>query len=443
MHNSNQPWFASDPQRRLSQQVSNIQKINDPSTSADEMLKVGKVIFILLLGYSGLLSLMNYYANFLPSFGRGAALFMAAALAVVIEYGKSFFAKWTCRIPAFLGLAFIGQTPIQTLRFVSMAIFAAATFYMSFLNSTAGGQQLARQLRESKEITPFSPNTSDIDAQITAVTNSISQNQTVTYKGVMTYLAQKSNTRLSETLNNLQNQRAESIRQQRADWEAAQSRQEGNRNFAVSLIMQSGGWVELLQLLLVVFIVMNERTLLVNAAHKSQYTPSPTPTPSPTTSFNAFSNGSGATPPPNNSTFFNYTTGGTQIGFRRPSTEPVSQSDTGVTQINNEAPSVAAFQHNLTALRRDCANLKNGNGTDRSISERIATAMDGMIYNLPSLDYPKREGVRAFIVQDFMPVHEGKLANYTVEPEQTPMRVYLSQLNKLISLLQINNNANI
>lgn len=432
MHNS-QPWFASDPNKRLSDQVKAIQKINDPTTSADEMLKIGKFIFLLLLAYSGLLSLMSYYHNFLPSFGKGPAVFMSVALAVTIEYGKSFFAKWSTRIPAFFGFNFLFSTPVQTFRYVALAGFTVATFYMSFLNSTAGGQQLAKELRQKSELQAFAPNTAEVDNQIRATQEAIAANLNVKYKGVVTYESQKSNRILSKNLSDLQAQKSELIRQQRTDWESEQQRRATNTSFAATLVMQSGGWVELLQLLLVIFIVMNERTLLVNAAHKSQSTPSPTPAPS----FNAFSNGSGTTPPPNNSTFFNYTTGGSQIGFRRQSTEPVSQSDTGVTQINNEGPSVAAFQHNLTALRRDCANLKNGNGTYRSISERIATAMDGMIYNMPALDYPKREGVATFLIQDFLPVHEAKISNYTVEPEQTPMRVYLSQLNKLIALLQI------
>lgn len=254
-------WWKGDKQKNLSQRIAEIQEINDPTTNSDEILKGSKILLFILLCFTGLLGGLSYYKNFSGAFTPEVAAFMAVSLTVVIEWGKNYASKWALRIPFFRGFGHLATRPENTFVWVGLVAIAACTFYMSVYNSTKGGEQLSKMLHSERNSTTFKANTADIDAQINVVQNGIQQNQGIKWKGTTTYTAQKAIVSQSKSLEKLQDQRAAAIAQQRADYERTRNEQAENSNFASSLVMASGGYVELLQFLLLLLIVSCEKSL--------------------------------------------------------------------------------------------------------------------------------------------------------------------------------------
>lgn len=254
-------WWKGDKQKGLSERIAEIQQINDPTTNSDEILKGSKVLLFILLCFTGLLGGLSYYKNFSGAFPFEVAVFMAVALTAVIEWGKNYASKWALRIPFFRGFGHLATRPENTFVWVGLVAIAACTFYMSYHNSTIGGEQLSKMLSSERNRTTFQPNTADIDAQIATVQAGIQQNQGIKWKGTTTYTAQRAIVSQSKSLEKLQDQRAAAIAQQRADYELNRNEQAENSNFASSLVMASGGYVELLQFLLLLLIVSCEKSL--------------------------------------------------------------------------------------------------------------------------------------------------------------------------------------
>ncbi len=254
-------WWKGDKQKGLSERIAEIQQINDPTTNSDEILKGSKVLLFILLCFTGLLGGLSYYKNFSGAFSSEVAVFMAVALTAVIEWGKNYASKWALRIPFFRGFGHLATRPENTFVWVGLVAIAACTFYMSVYNSTIGGEQLSKMLSSERNRTTFQPNTADIDAQIATVQTGIQQNQGIKWKGTTTYTAQRAIVSQSKSLEKLQDQRAAAIAQQRADYERTRNEQAENSNFASSLVMASGGYVELLQFLLLLLIVSCEKSL--------------------------------------------------------------------------------------------------------------------------------------------------------------------------------------
>ena len=273
---TNSAWWATDKAEGLKARIAQIQKINDPTTNADEILKYGKVLLFVLLAFTGLLGGVSYYKNFSGTFPPEVAAFMALCLTFVIEWGKNYAAKWTLRIPFFRGFGSLTQRPENTFVWIGLLCIAGATFYMSVFNSTIGGHQLATVLSQERNASAFTADTRAIDEQILATQKGIADNQEIKWKGTTTYQAQKAISRQSEALTSLQRQREATVSAQRADWEKSQGQKEANSNYTASLVMASGGWVELLQALLILLIVSCEKSLDSRAG-----APSPTPSQKP------------------------------------------------------------------------------------------------------------------------------------------------------------------
>lgn len=269
----NSPWWQMDTQKDLERRISKIQKFRDPGTNADEMLRFGKVVIFILLCFTGMLGGINYYKNFAGTFPHEAAIFMAFALTFTIEFGKNYAAKWAIRIPFFRGFSHLTQRPEDTLVWASCILIAGVTFYMSIYNSTIGGQHLATILGQERHQSTFSPDTRSIDAQITATQKQIDEHGKIKWKGTTTRDAQKAIIKGSAALETLQKQRAQIIQQQRSDWEKAQGQKEVNINYTAKLVLASGGWAEILQILFFMLLVSCEKTL-------DGRLPSPTPAPS-------------------------------------------------------------------------------------------------------------------------------------------------------------------
>lgn len=263
LHEEKTAWWKHrhDNGESLQKRIDRIHKINDPNTSADETLRWGTYFLYGLLAFTGMLGGLSYYKNFSGAFQPEVAAAMALILTSVIEFGKNYCSKLAIRQPFFLGWRYVSKSPENSFLWVSYVAIAGATFYMSVYNSTIGGQQLSRMLHSERNQVTFAPDTRSIDAQIDATNRSMAENQAIKWKGTTTYTAQKAIARQSSAMETLQKQRADVVSMQRADFEQSQAEKAENSNYAANLVMASGGWVELLQALIILLLVSCEKSL--------------------------------------------------------------------------------------------------------------------------------------------------------------------------------------
>ncbi len=243
------PFWAKDREETLQARIGKINKLNDPTTSADEILRWGKVVLFFLLGYSTLLGFFCYFKSFSKSFPIEVAFIFSCILPVAIEFGKNYCATWAIRQPFFHGFASIFASKAKTFIFAGLALIAIVTYGMSVRNSTVGAEQLSLMFSHERNAATFTPDTRVIDDQIAATQQSINENRGIKWKGTVTYQAQKSIQSQTKALTTLQAQRQESIQQQRADWEQDQTYKSDQGNNIAGLVLASGGFVELLQIL--------------------------------------------------------------------------------------------------------------------------------------------------------------------------------------------------
>lgn len=255
------PWWSRDKKAGLQSRIKAIQRLNDPTTNADELLSGSKILLFLLLCFTGLLAGFSYYKNFSGAFPVAVAAFMAIALTVAIEWGKNYCTTWAIRTPFFRGFGHIVSTPANSFMFAGLILIAAATFTMSVINSTIGGRQLSVMLNHERNTTLFTANTANIDSLINTTQKNITEASTVKWKGITTRTSQQAIKQYSATLSSLNDQRETLIQQQRADWEKQQAIQAENRNYSANLLLTSGGWVEILQFLLILVRVACEKAL--------------------------------------------------------------------------------------------------------------------------------------------------------------------------------------
>jgi hypothetical protein len=142
-----------------------------------------------------------------------------------------------------------------------LLLIAAATFTMSFINSTRGGKQLSIMMSQERDASPFVANTASIDSLIGSTQKNIETAAGTKWKGTTTRTSQQAIKSHSESIAALNRQRETTISQQRADWENEQARKSANSNYAANLVLASGGWVELLQILLILVRVACEKAL--------------------------------------------------------------------------------------------------------------------------------------------------------------------------------------
>jgi hypothetical protein len=238
-----------------------VQRLNDPGTHADELLGISKWAIRGLLIFTGLLGGISYFKNFSQSLPFEVAVLLALVITAMIEVGKNYYFTWTIRIPFFQGFGHIWKAPANTIIWIGMMAITGVTFAMSVYNSTIGGEQLALMLSHEKQAQNFAPVTSKIDTMIADARKAQVEHGKSNWKGRLTPDAIRAIKSESRTIEALQRQRETSIQQQRADWEKQVSIQEGHASFAAKLVMASGGWVELLQALLMLVRVACEKTL--------------------------------------------------------------------------------------------------------------------------------------------------------------------------------------
>jgi hypothetical protein len=275
-------FFQRSPEQKAASIKNRIRSIahrNDPTTYADEVLAGSKIVQVLLLTFTAAMSAFSYYYNFEVSFGSTLAMVFAASLAIAIEFGKNRAAVWALRT-LFFSSDTLKRSAASFFIFCGVLSVAGVTYYMSYINSTKGAQQVSLLLASEKTRVDFTPNTADIDAQITAAQGRIAKNNGNTYKKKVAVWSQQSNIQESATISQLTKQRADVIAQQREDYLKRESEKNANHNQAAGLLLAAGGWVELLQALLTLIMVACEKKLLDNMEHErptNRGNPNPTP----------------------------------------------------------------------------------------------------------------------------------------------------------------------
>ena len=380
----NSPWWASTKDG-LTERIQKVQKINDPTTSTDEVMRGARWLVGILLIFTGALGGLSYFKFFSQSFPFELSVIMALLLTIAIEWGKNRALKWTIRIPLFQGWSYIGRTPENTIFWLGSLLIALATFSMSIYNSTLGGRQLSLMMSQEKNHTTFVANTADIDAQITATQATISNAPMAKWKGRMYYQEPRAVRAAQKTVESLQRQRETTIAQQRADWEATRDEKKGNASFAAGAVLAAGGWVEGLQLLLILLVVACEKKLDGRTA----------PTPQ-RTQVNGYHPGNGQVqhqqPVQNHATFrpigFNVNENGnvqavvTEDVLMRSVTQPqetVTQFSQSVSQPNAGFTTIGADQVlNLLKLnlQREIPNFSNPHANNSTVSDRITRHLD-------------------------------------------------------------------
>lgn len=356
-------WWSRDQRAERDRRIEQIQHINDPGTSRDEVLTWTRRILSLLLAFTGGIAVFSYYKFFgqnIPPIAAGTA---AILLAVVIEFGKNYLATKAIREPFFSGWSNIFSSVAETIYFLGVASIAAICFYVSVVNSTIGASQLSRLLSYQRNETNFTPNTADIDAQIHDARTAQQRNADIKWKGIVTYQAQKAIQSDGKAIEALQRQREKTIADQRADFERHQAQITSQTDHTAGLVLQVGGWVELLQALLIFLRVSCERILVDRQMDRERRRDPSSPT-EPLQSTGPFSfNGAKSYSTENSAqpTFFNRGRDGNVI----PSV--VSQQPLVVTQQNAAVPNISPdeiLRWFETELRREPSHFSRTRGVN-------------------------------------------------------------------------------
>lgn len=257
-------WRQGDPSKGLKDRVEQINRYRDSTTSADELLRFLQwIILPALLIYSAVLSFSSYYSFFSNNFSEMAALVAAGMLAAVIEIGKSKMGLRAFQKPFLEGFGAIFSSPGQMLIWVGTAAFGVITFWMSIQNSTTGGKMLSQlnaQEKHQQEMV-FTPNTEEIDRQIAESRKAIESHQGNKWKGIVMMPSQSAIKTETRTIEKLQAQRESAINTQRADFELHRTKVETNIEHSSNMLMAAGGYVEAIQLLVLMIIAACQAVL--------------------------------------------------------------------------------------------------------------------------------------------------------------------------------------
>lgn len=391
-----QPWWTRTNKETLDDRVKAVQNVSDPSIMSDDVQRWSKIALMALLAFTTLLSGASYFKFFQKSFGFEAALIMALLLACIIEFGKNWGFLKVLRIPFFLGWRYVSAEVQNTVMWVFLLFLSAVTFAASIYNSTQGAHQLSLLLSHERTYNAFSPNTSALDAQIAALQEKDSQLNLKLKNGRTNWAAQPIKAENAKTLASLQQQRETAIQQQRADWEKQTAIQEQQNNFSANSLLAVGGWVELLQVILMFVRVSAERSLDKTATERRN-SPTP-PLQQPTSNGQQHHNGQ-TQPQQHNSAqryYFNRSTptGNVQAALTPqplfPDENAVAQPPQTVPQQNT--PNGASYADSVIevcrqAIQRDMGNFENRQAKNATVARRIHEALDTCYNALKQRDF--------------------------------------------------------
>jgi hypothetical protein len=253
-------WYKKSNPETLGDRIKSVQNVNDPTLIADDVQRWSTRFIWLLLVFTTLLSGFSYYKFFEPSFGV-VSILMAVSLAITIEFGKNWAFLKVLRIPFFLGWGHIQKAVEDSILWVGLLLLSGVCFAASVYNSTHGAHALALMLSQERTHSEFKPNTADLDGQILAVQKSMAENRAIKWRGTVTYQAQRAINKEAGAVDKLQAQKAAALDQQRKDWEQDRETNNSRNSFSANSLLLVGGFVELLQFLLMFMRVSAERSL--------------------------------------------------------------------------------------------------------------------------------------------------------------------------------------
>ncbi len=259
LENSSPFWKKTGGLQKRIQQVS---KYRDNTTNTDEILIwANRILFVLLLFTAGIAAFSYTKTfSFLP---RAIAFIAAVVLSAAIEFGKNFCARYAIRLPFFMGFNFIFASAARTFMWGALTLVGAGMFYVSFVNSTKGAEAVSLMMSKEKASgsETFVPDTKTVDTEIAATEARIARNNQNAWKGVTTITSQRANREETKTLRSLQVRKDTLISQQLSAFRALQANQASTANTAAKVVLESGGWVECLQVLLLLLCVASEKIL--------------------------------------------------------------------------------------------------------------------------------------------------------------------------------------
>ena len=330
-HAASSPFWRRNAEASLSGRIQAINKINDPTIMTDNVLRWVKVALVILLAATGLIGALNYWKFFSLTLGNVYIVaFLTVAIAGLVEFGKYFATKWAIRYPFFNTFRAIFSEAHSTLIWVGLLLVAGLTFVLSAYNSTKGAEQLsyliAHESAEGQAV--FTPQTAEIDAQIanaqnvqaSALSNRISTGK---YKGMVDWQSSKTAKNAGASAATLIAQKQQIVEQQRQDWERQQGERSQNVNHAASYVLKIGGWLELLQFILMFVRVACEKQLASHPDAQPRLQHKPGPSPSNGSQFN----GQPATDYNYHNTYFNRGPNGNVVSVSQPIT-PVPPTPT-------------------------------------------------------------------------------------------------------------------
>lgn len=328
------PFWKRDQEASLGQRIAAINRINDPAIMTDNVLFWTRLAIWVLLGITGLIGGLNYYKFFSLSIDvPWIVWFLTVAVAAVLEFGKYYCTTWALRDVFFKGFGYIKAEVHSFTIWVGLVLVGLLCLGMSAYNSTKGAEQLAyllsHQSAEGQAV--FTPNTPDLDAQIaasqnaqaSALSNRITKGQ---YKGMVEYNSAKTAKTAGASADALIKQKEQVVAQQRADWERQQQERRQHTDHAAGYILKIGGWIELLQFILMFVRVACERQL----ANHPQAQPYPTNGP-------GRSNGAYTAQETHNGLPYNW------IGFNRDEHGNVKPYARGENPVSQQPPPVSQF----------------------------------------------------------------------------------------------------
>lgn len=404
------PWWQKREGAALENRVKRINEYRDSTTSTDELLRVARIALTILLIFSGALAAMNYFLFFshtLPfEFSIGASILLTA----VIEWGKSKMGLRAFQKPFLEGFPTIFSTPAHTIMWAGTVLFALATFTMSIMNSTKGGEAMAAKMGREKHEANFVPDTKFIDEQIAAATAIQQEHSQNKWKGNIVYKSAQVADRQGKTIAKLSEDRQKAIDQQRADFERDREAVGQETSTAAAMVLKAGGWVELLQLLLIIIISSCQKVL------SDKMEPSP-PTPASPSGIgfrqpSGFRPATGATPPDQRRPigFFREQ----EHGAPQPAQDAivditVPQRPQPVAQPNGilrdgEADKSVLFC--LGLLKKEPSNFKNRQALPATVFTRIEKTLNelsGVLDRCETLSFTVGNNTAIYIIMQLMP----------------------------------------
>ena len=367
-------WWSKLWTNGADKRIKEIQHISDPGTIADETLQRTRDILIpISLLFSFVFCGFFYYSFLSDSYPIWVALPGAIIIAFLIENGKIYYG-----IRAIRTLYFdrFWTTVHDTILFVGILAFSILTFYWSIKNSTSGLHDLTSRISTEKSIREitFSPNTADIDRQISEARKAQQSAEKMRWKGKITVEGQRSIRRSEETISKLQTQRLAMIDHAQQQYTRQTTLADTNTKTAAGWTALFGGLIEVGQIILLIISGSCEKKLHDRKqSGQNQNNQQQNAVPQ----FN-YSTGNGQ--------FYNYN----PIGFNLDKTGNVRSAPTPPPQPVNGLPTnppetlyhnvpqeketigtEEVIKHYKTLLGRDIANLKNENGKKSTIAIRM------------------------------------------------------------------------